>query len=94
MDKGWMDLPRSTTEYRHGVNNFIEFAFTHSAKGNKILCPCKKEAFPEGAALPKNFYEAKKTVKSLGLGYINIHACENDCILFWKQYENYTSCPK
>nr|ABA93478.2 transposon protein, putative, CACTA, En/Spm sub-class [Oryza sativa Japonica Group] len=228
-------LARSTTEYRRGVNNFIEFAFTHSAKGNKILCPCKKcvncswleaniviehlicdgfkhgyrlwifhgeasssahcttheqvqveqravdrdeipemlrdmaygldqmgeggaadgssgdanndvddfyrlvddasqelypgcktfsklnflvcllhtkflggwsdksfdmlldllrEAFPEGAELPKNFYEAKKAVKSLGFGYINIHACENDCILFWKQYENYTSCPK
>lgn len=65
-----------------------------SDKSFDMLLDLLREAFPEGAALPKNFYEAKKTVKSLGLGYINIHACENDCILFWKQYENYTSCPK
>jgi hypothetical protein len=33
-------------------------------------------------------------VKSVGVGYINIHACENDCILFWKEHENSDSCSK
>ena len=27
--------------YREGVDMFLEFAFSNSAKGNQILCPCK-----------------------------------------------------
>jgi hypothetical protein len=27
--------------YREGVDMFLEFAFSTSAKGNQILCPCK-----------------------------------------------------
>src|SRR5438128_2726701 len=53
-----------------------------SDKSFDTLLDLLREAFPEGAALPKNFYSAKKMVKSLALGYINIHVCENDCILF------------
>jgi len=41
MDKTWMDMPRKTDEYIKGVDSFLEFAFSNSAKGNKILCPCK-----------------------------------------------------
>jgi hypothetical protein len=26
---------------REGVDMFLEFAFSNSAKGNRILCPCK-----------------------------------------------------
>jgi hypothetical protein len=47
-----------------------------------------------GIALPRNFHEAKKVVKSVGVGYTTIHACKNDCILFWKEHENSNSCPK
>jgi hypothetical protein len=45
-------------------------------------------------ALPRNFHEAKKVVKYMGVGYTSIHACENDCILIWKEHENCNSCPK
>uniref|UniRef100_A0ACD5U8V1 Uncharacterized protein n=1 Tax=Avena sativa TaxID=4498 RepID=A0ACD5U8V1_AVESA len=41
MDKSWMDEDRHTEKYINGVNFFVQFAFTHSAKGNTILCPCK-----------------------------------------------------
>ncbi|WVZ62416.1 hypothetical protein U9M48_012172 [Paspalum notatum var. saurae] len=41
MDKSWMDMPRQTNEYIKGVDNFLDFAFSNSAKANKILCPCK-----------------------------------------------------
>ncbi|XP_025814843.1 uncharacterized protein LOC112892013 isoform X2 [Panicum hallii] len=34
------------------------------------------DAFPEGSALPRNFYEAKKLVKFIGLGYTSIHNIE------------------
>ena len=41
MDKSWMEEDRPTKTYIDGVKGFIQFAFTHSAKGNSILCPCK-----------------------------------------------------
>lgn len=52
-----------------------------------------KRAFLIGESLPKNYHEAKKYTRDLGLDYIKIDACKNDCILFWKEYENYESCP-
>lgn len=55
-----------------------------------LLLDLLRDAFPEGSKLPKNFHEAKKMVKCLGLGFVNIHACEHDCILFWKQHANET----
>ena len=36
-----MDEDRHTKKYIDGVKGFLQFAFTHSAKGNSILCPCK-----------------------------------------------------
>ena len=59
-----------------------------------LLLDLLNDAFPEGSALPRNFYEAKKLVKSIGLGYTSIHACENDCILYWKDHADSNSCPK
>ncbi|XP_020245186.1 uncharacterized protein LOC109823313 [Asparagus officinalis] len=41
-----------------------------------------KEAIPD-IKLPKSFYEAKRIVKDLGLDYEKIHACSNDCMLFY-----------
>nr|XP_025625964.1 uncharacterized protein LOC112718415 [Arachis hypogaea] len=41
-----------------------------------------KRAFPH-ANLPVSFYEAKKMIKQLGLGYEKIHVCPNNCMLFW-----------
>lgn len=41
-DKIWMDLRRSTDEYIHGVNDFLDKAFERAFQGDEILCPCKK----------------------------------------------------
>ena len=41
------------------------------------------DAFPEGVSLPKPYYEARKIILELGLHYERIHACKNDCMLFW-----------
>ena len=59
-----------------------------------LLLDLLNDALPEGSALPKNFYEAKKLVKTVGIGYISIHSCENDCILYWKENLDLNSCPK
>ncbi|GKB88719.1 CACTA transposable element, partial [Tanacetum coccineum] len=45
------------------------------------------KAFPAGAKVPKSHYKAKKTMKKVGLGYESIHACINDCFLFWGKDE-------
>ncbi|XP_057548101.1 uncharacterized protein LOC130826536 [Amaranthus tricolor] len=46
-----------------------------------------------GAYLPTSYYEAKKLIKDLGLDYYKIDACENDCILYWKEHEKLIECP-
>ncbi|GJU77931.1 hypothetical protein Tco_1275001 [Tanacetum coccineum] len=37
----------------------------------------------KGYMLPPSYYAIKKTFKRIGLGYESIHACVNDCFLFW-----------
>ncbi|XP_052623770.1 uncharacterized protein LOC128129137 [Lactuca sativa] len=50
-------------------------------------------AFPEGNRVPPSHYEAKKTLKKIGLGYEPIHVCKNDCFLFRKEHELLQKCP-
>lgn len=57
-----------------------------------MLLELLKDVLPEGST-SQNFNAAKNTVKCLGLGYTNIHACENDCVLFWKDHELLNVCP-
>ena len=52
-----------------------------------------KDLLPSNAKLPKDHYEAKKIIRDLGLGYEKIHACPNDCVLFWKENVNLKVCP-
>ncbi|KAM3338069.1 hypothetical protein P3S68_032400 [Capsicum galapagoense] len=40
MDKSWIGMPRNTPEYLLGLNQFLDFAFTNGAIGDKIKCPC------------------------------------------------------
>ncbi|XP_066167015.1 uncharacterized protein [Oryza sativa Japonica Group] len=49
-------------------------------------------AFPQ-CQLPKSYDEAKKYLRELGLGYVSIHVCKNNCVLFLKEYANMDLCP-
>ena len=53
------------------------------------------EILPNDSSLYKSIYEAKKTMKVLGLDYERIHACPNDCIFYKNEYElaNLSECP-
>nr|GEU62044.1 hypothetical protein [Tanacetum cinerariifolium] len=52
------------------------------------------KAFPTGAKLPKSYYEAKKSMNKVGLGYESIDACINDFRLFWgKDNKDEGICP-
>ena len=50
-----------------------------------------KEAFPI-AQIPESFYKAKKVINDLGLHYEKIHACPNDCMLFWNDTSKLDKC--
>ncbi|KAL6650301.1 hypothetical protein ACP70R_009226 [Stipagrostis hirtigluma subsp. patula] len=64
-----------------------------SNKSFEMLLKLLKEAFPTGESIPTTYYEAKKMLRDLGLGYESIHACFNDCVLFWKDLEDEDYCP-
>ncbi|XP_050217554.1 uncharacterized protein LOC126668392 [Mercurialis annua] len=51
------------------------------------------DALPKGETLPSSSYEVKKLMRDLGIGYVTIDACVNDCVLFWKENENLDTCP-
>ena len=58
-----------------------------------MLLQVLMDMLPSYAKLPKDHYEAKKIVRDLGLGYEKIHACPNDCMLFWKENVYLEACP-
>nr|ABA97946.2 transposon protein, putative, CACTA, En/Spm sub-class [Oryza sativa Japonica Group] len=52
-----------------------------------------KDLLPEGNNLPQTTYEAKQVLCPLGLEVRRIHACPNDCILYYKEYADLDVCP-
>ena len=48
---------------------------------------------PKPNLLPTNTYQAKKLICPLSLGVQKIHACENHCVLYRKEFADLDSCP-
>src|SRR5438270_13554827 len=40
-DRSWVQLPKKDEKYRACCVEFIELDFKHSAKNNKMSCPCR-----------------------------------------------------
>jgi len=53
-----------------------------------------KDMLPGENTLPNRTYDAKKILCPMGIEYKKIHACPNDCILYWKDNEEKEKCPK
>ncbi|XP_068319542.1 uncharacterized protein [Pyrus communis] len=51
-----------------------------------------KRMLPEGDCLPESCYKAKKLINDLGLSYVKIDACPNDCMIYWKDTSDLTMC--
>ncbi|XP_039140530.1 uncharacterized protein LOC120277753 [Dioscorea cayenensis subsp. rotundata] len=64
-----------------------------SANAVDKLLQIMKKWFPKGNKVPSSYNDCKKVSRDLGLSYERIDACVNDCILYWKNYENAQSCP-
>ena len=58
-----------------------------------MLCELLKLSHPKDSKIPASYYDAKKKLRSLGLGYEMIHVCKYDCALFWKENANLHECP-
>jgi hypothetical protein len=52
------------------------------------------DLLPMPNKLPKTHYEARKSIRRLGLTYNNIHACPNGCILYAEEYATHDRCPR
>ncbi|KAD4585782.1 hypothetical protein E3N88_23383 [Mikania micrantha] len=86
-----------------GCDEFSILGFLLELMNVKVTCKMTNVAMDmilnlfshafKDANLPKNHYEAKKYLRTLGLGYESIHACKHDCALFWKEYKNLENCP-
>ncbi|KAG6481184.1 hypothetical protein ZIOFF_057779 [Zingiber officinale] len=63
-----------------------------SDKSFTALLDFLRRVLPSEAQVPKSFYEAKKLISSLGLHYEKIHACPNDCMIYWGGNENEQAC--
>ncbi|XP_040990902.1 uncharacterized protein LOC121238122 [Juglans microcarpa x Juglans regia] len=64
-----------------------------SIKFFDMLLKLLKTAFPQ-SLLPESFDKARSLERGLEFRYIKIHACPNDCILYWKENSNKQECPK
>ncbi|XP_042952181.1 uncharacterized protein LOC122289264 [Carya illinoinensis] len=63
-----------------------------SIKSFNMLLDLLQSAFPD-ALLPQSYEESKSLELGLGFNYHKIHACPNDCILFWKENAFLNECP-
>ena len=63
-----------------------------SDKSFDMLLQVLVDAFPERSNILMIYYDAKKMLRDLGLGYDSIHACKYDCALFWKENETLDKC--
>jgi hypothetical protein len=50
------------------------------------------DTIPSNRNMPKDLYHCKKIVAGLGMNYQKIDACEDNCMLFWKEHEKTTHC--
>ncbi|XP_016203600.1 uncharacterized protein LOC107644277 [Arachis ipaensis] len=62
-----------------------------SDKAMSMILDLLRDAF-EQAKFPSTLYEAKKTIRKLGIEYKRVDACPNDCMLYRGEDEGATKC--
>ena len=50
------------------------------------------DAFPQIKNFRSSYYQAKKMIMDLGLGYEKIHICPNNCRLYWGEMVEKDCC--
>ncbi|KAL5573640.1 hypothetical protein UlMin_023237 [Ulmus minor] len=91
------------SELYPGVSSFSSLNFLVKLMHLKVMNKWTNKSFDEllkllKLAFPKmdlveSYYEAKKLMTKMGLGYQSIHVCKNDCALFWNENSMSETCP-
>lgn len=71
----------------------IKVMYKWSDNSFKMLLKLLHEVLPEGNNCPKSYYDTRKLLCDLGLGYEQIDVCQYDCALFHGEHANATICP-
>ena len=76
------------------VNKLLHFKNKHNCSNNGFdeLLHLIGSVLPDGHKLPEDYYAVRKMIRGLNMGYEKIDACENDCMLFYKENSNKTHC--
>ena len=76
------------------VMRLLHFKSRHNCSDNGFdeLLSLIAEVLPEKHTLPLKYKDIKNMVKKLNLGYKKIHACENDCMLFYGHDKDSSYC--
>nr|GEU56039.1 hypothetical protein [Tanacetum cinerariifolium] len=77
------DIGETSNEPTQATRN--KFEELYASANEELYLEFFQNVFPisKGYKLVPSYYAIKKTFKMIGLGYELIHACENDCCLFW-----------
>ncbi|XP_021853263.2 uncharacterized protein [Spinacia oleracea] len=70
----------------------LKCMFHWSAESFTKLLELLIDAFPQNKEFSSSYYEGKKIVNDLGLGYEKIDACPNNCILYWGVFADKDGC--
>lgn len=95
------ELLSRSTQKLHTLTNLTTLEFTTEIAHIKVLNKISDVGFnqilaclqkfctrSQGFNFPSSYYEIKKTYRKIGLGYESIHACINDCFLYWGSEDN------
>ncbi|XP_048489841.1 uncharacterized protein LOC125491800 [Beta vulgaris subsp. vulgaris] len=70
----------------------LKCMFHWSAESFTKLLELLIDAFPQIMEFPSSYYEGKKVIKDLGLGYEKIDAYPNNCMLYWGDLAEKDEC--
>ena len=97
------NINKAKRELYPGCTNFSRLTFVIKLLHVKSYCKTTNsafsmilemllDAFPQFNTISKSYDEAKKMLRELGLGYISIHVCPNNRVLFRKTYKELDNC--
>jgi hypothetical protein len=72
----------------------IKSKFTFSNKCYKELLSLFSDVLPSNHKMPKDMYQSKKLLSALGMEYVKINVCKDNCIIFYKEHKNEMKCLK
>ncbi|KAL6584302.1 hypothetical protein OROMI_003591 [Orobanche minor] len=72
----------------------VKQKFGWSGNSMTVLLTLLRRWLPKGNILPEKYSVMKGILKDLGMKATCIHACENNCILYWKTNKDLTECPE